>query len=102
MFEGKKGYVRKINKAVKFFSNYDTHLLHSRPLLYKKIEEFDLKISQAPPELAELLWEAHVLLNGFFNGTPFVKLFECTRGVSWGKQVQITKIPAPNPKVKTK
>ena len=27
-------------------------------------------------------------LNGFFNVTPFVKLYETARGVSWGKQFQ--------------
>ena len=102
MFKNKKGYTRKINKAVKYFSNYDQHLLHSRPILLNKLIEFDLNIKKADSKLAELLWEAHVLLNGFFNGTPFVKLFECTKGVSWGKQIQITQIPKPQVKIQTK
>ncbi len=100
MFEGRQGQVRKINRAVKFFSNYDSHLLHSRPLFFEKLHEFDLKIKQAEPGLSELLWEAHVLLNGFFAGTAFVKLYESTKGVSWGKQVHITQKPNPQQKIK--
>jgi hypothetical protein len=88
MFVGKKGMSSKIEKAVGYFSDYDKHLLHSRPLPLKKIKEFDLLIELADKKLQELLWESYILLNGFFNITPFVKLFETTNGVSWGTQVQ--------------
>lgn len=78
----------KIRKAVSYFSDYDTHLLHSRPLPIEKLTEFGLKIELADDKLQDLLWEAHILLNGFFNVSPFVKLYENTHGVSWGKQFQ--------------
>ncbi|MFH1781603.1 MAG: hypothetical protein ABH835_03250, partial [Patescibacteria group bacterium] len=84
MFENKKGMSSKIKKAVNYFSDYDKHLLHSRPLSLKKLQKFGLNIELADDNLQELLWEAYILLNGFFNITPFVKLFETTNGVSWG------------------
>ncbi|USN58916.1 MAG: hypothetical protein H6767_02255 [Candidatus Peribacteria bacterium] len=88
MFENKKGTTSKIKKAVDYFSDYDKHLLHSRPLSLKKLQKFGLNIELADDNLQELLWEAYILLNGFFNISPFVKLFETTNGVSWGKQIQ--------------
>lgn len=88
MFENKKGKSKEINKAVNYFSDYDRHLLHSRPLSLKKLQKFKLNIELADETLQELLWESYILLNGFFNISPFVKLFETTNGISWGKQVQ--------------
>ena len=96
MFEGKKGHARRINKAVNFFSDYDKHLLHSRPILFEKLKEYDLKNEQPDKELAELLWEAYILINGFFSVAPFVKLYECIHGVSWGKQLHISMTPQPD------
>lgn len=83
MFKKEKNTTGKIKKAVNYFSDYDKHLLHSRPLSLKKLEKFNLNIKFADPILQELLWEAYILLNGFFNMTPFVKLYETLHGVSW-------------------
>jgi len=88
MFQGEKNLGRKISRAVKYLSDYDKHLLHSRPLSLEKLTGFGLKIGLADSTLQELLWEAHILLNGFFNVTPFVKVYESMHGVSWGKQFQ--------------
>jgi len=88
MFEKKKWISAKIKKVVDYFSAYDKHLLHSRPLCLKKIQKFWLNIELADEKLEELLWEAHILLNWFFSVTPFVKLFETTNWISWWKQFQ--------------
>lgn len=88
MFNGEKGVDKKIKKAVSYFSDYDTHLMHSRPLPMEKLTAFGLKIELADDKLQDLLWEAYILLNGFFNISPFVKLYESAYGVSWGKQFQ--------------
>ena len=88
MFKGEKNVDKKIKRAVAYFSDYDTHLLHSRPLPFEKLTEFGLKIELADETLQELLWETYILLNGFFNVSPFVKLYESAHGVSWGKQFQ--------------
>jgi len=94
MFEKneEKDLDEKIEKAVKYVSSYEEHLMHSRPLSIKKLKSFGLKIEYADPSLEELLWEAHILINGFFKISPFVKLYENTTGISWGKTgVQILK-----------
>lgn len=94
MFEGQKGQSRLIKKAVNFFSDYDKHLLHSRPLVYSKINNFGLKIEISDSSLSPLLWESFILLNGFFTLTPFIKLFENAHGVSYGRQhIQIPIMP---------
>jgi len=88
MFKGEKNVNKKIKKAVSYFSDYDTHLMHSRPLPMDKLTAFGLKIELADDTLQDLLWESYILLNGFFNVSPFVKLYESAHGVSWGKQFQ--------------
>lgn len=86
----------RITSVVDYFSDYDQHLTHSRPLLLSKIKKFGLNINQAEDELASLIWEAHLLIDGFFESSPFVKLYENSYGISWGRQVpQI--IPANTP-----
>lgn len=86
MFKGEKNVDKKIKKAVSYFSDYDTHLMHSRPLSIEKLTTFGLKIELADNRLQDLLWEAYILINGFFNASTFVKLYESAYGVSWGKQ----------------
>jgi hypothetical protein len=93
---------RKIKKAVGYFSDYDTHRIHSRPLSPSKLSDFGLKIEVADEMLRDLLWEAYILLNGFFNISPFVKLYESAHGVSWGKQFQIMIAPQQPPQAKPK
>ena len=88
MLKGKEKYTNQVKDAVEYFSDYDTHLLHSRPLVIGKLKQFDLNIFQSEDPLTELIWEAYVHLNGFFGVTPFVKLYENRYGVSWGKQFQ--------------
>lgn len=88
MLKGKEKYEGQIKETVKYFSDYDTHLLHSRPLVISKLKKFDLNIYQADDTLSELIWEAYVHINGFFGMTPFVKLYENRYGVSWGSLFQ--------------
>lgn len=88
MFSSDKKTKNKIKKAVEYLSAYDQHLLHSRPLSFDKLRQFNLKLQVADKDLSDLLWEGYILLNGFFNITPFVKLYESLNGISWGKQFQ--------------
>lgn len=96
MFAGVKNNVRKIKKAAAYFSDYNTHKVHSRPLTPDKLSDFCLQLEVAENPLRDLLWEAYILLNGFFNVSQFVKLYESTHGVSWGKQFQILMGPLPS------
>ena len=93
MLQGKEEFQGQINTAVDFFSDYDTHLLHSRPLILTKIENLKLRVEQAEQNLSELIWEAYIQLNGFFGISPFVKLYENRYGISWGKAFQPLLLP---------
>lgn len=84
-----KDETRKIEEAVNFFSSYDEHKTHSRSLTFERVKHLGLNIKLAEGELKPLLREAHILLNGFFEITPFVKVFENSAGLSWGRQFQI-------------
>ena len=88
MFKNDKRRKPTIKKAVKYFSSYDKHRLHSRPLFLEKIQDLNLSISIADKQLELLIWEVYILLGGFFNISPFVKLYESNNGVSWGRQFQ--------------
>lgn len=88
MLKGKEKRDGQVRDSVEYFSDYDTHLLHSRPLVISKLKQFELNIVQSEDPLTELIWEAYVHLNGFFGLTPFVKLYENRHGVSWGTQFQ--------------
>lgn len=88
MFKGDTSKQELIQEAVKFFSDYDTHRTHSRSLTFNKVKHLGLNIVTADSDLKNLLREAHILLNGFFNVTLFVKVFENSQGLSWGRQFQ--------------
>lgn len=88
MFKDEAAARKGITRAVKFLSDHGEHLLHSRPLSLEKLARFGLKLEYADDTLQGLLWEAYILINGFFSVSPFVKLYESAHGVSWGKQFQ--------------
>jgi Serine dehydrogenase proteinase len=89
MLKGTERFEGQVSKTVDFFSDYDKHLLHSRPLILEKLKEFDLNITQSDQPLSDLIWEAYIQINGFFAMTAFVKLYENIHGVTWGKQYQV-------------
>lgn len=95
MFSGEADKEEVVEAAVQFFANYDLHKTHSRPLTFEKLAGLGLNISKASGELESLLREAHLLINGSFEVTPFVKTFENAHGMSWGRQIQI--VPGPPP-----
>lgn len=77
----------EIEKVVDYFSAYDVHLTHSRPLLFDKLKGFGLPIAIPEKKLQDLLWEIYLHVSGFLNSTPWYKLYENTHGISWGKQI---------------
>jgi len=95
MFEGDESKKDAIEKAVKFFSNYDEHKTHSRPLNFAKVRNFGLNIEVANPSLQLLLREAWILIDAFFKHTSFVKLYENAEGLSWGMQFIAAGVPIP-------
>lgn len=89
MFKNEKD-APKVEEIVDFFSDYDTHLTHSRPLIINKIADFGIKIEIADGDLKDLLWEAFILIDGLFNSTPYVKLYENSENLSYGKAVKVS------------
>lgn len=104
MFKGEDKKDKIIEEATTFFSNYEEHLTHSRPFSFDKLSSLNLKIEPAADNLLrDLLWEAYILINGFFSVSPFVKLYENAHGVSWGRQLhQIIVGPQSQPQQKPK
>ena len=100
MFKKEKDTDEKIDQAVKYLSNYDEHLMHSRPLPINKLSDLGLKVKRADDTLKDLLWEAYILISGFFNISSFVKLYENTKDISWGQQLPVT-LPPPQNKLKS-
>lgn len=84
-----KGDEKTITSAVDYFSNYDEHKIHSRPLLFEKINSFGLSVTQSDENLSTLLWEAYILLNGFFSSSQFSKIYENGFGISFGRQYSL-------------
>lgn len=89
MFEGSEAEAEKIAEAVEYFSDYDKHKTHGRPLTVEKLKPLGLKIQVVDSPIRELIRESYILLNGFFSVSPFVKLYENNQGLSWGRQFLI-------------
>lgn len=100
MFEDDDSKQETIKTAVDFFSDYDQHKTHSRPLTFDRVKDLGLKIAVAEGELRTLMREAHILLNGFMSVSPFVKLYENNRGLSWGRQFQQV-LPTVSPQIQS-
>lgn len=96
MFRDENDKAEQIEKAVAYFSNYDLHLIHSRPITLNKLKEFGLKVNIVDDPLRTLIREAYILINGFMTVSPFYKLYENTKDISWGKQVHLN-IQQPQP-----
>ena len=86
MFKDDSDKAEIIESAVRFLSDYDDHKIHSRPFMYDKLNTLQLKIELSEDPLTGFLWEAYILLVGFFGKTDFVKLYENSRNISWGRQ----------------
>ncbi|MBL0739924.1 SDH family Clp fold serine proteinase [Chryseolinea lacunae] len=87
MFAGKQDVETvRITEIVEYFSSYDDHMTHSRPLHYGKIAQLGVMINQPTGRLRDLIWETFILINIFFGNTGFYKLYENNYGISWGRQ----------------
>lgn len=97
MFHGEEGREEAIEAIAAFFSDYDEHKTHSRPLTLDKIQHLGLKVSHADQELAQYLRETHIVMTAFFNANGFVKIYENNRGLSWGRMWQPRGVLPPLP-----
>ena len=88
---------------VSFFSDYNTHKSHSRPIFFREVQELGLKVSLFEEDIRELVWDTFLCFKVMHEFTPFVKMFENGRGVNWGRQhlsspaqIQLQPILPPN------
>lgn len=88
-----------VSSIVEFFSNYDTHKSHGRSINRAKAEELKLKVRtvEEVPGLPDLIRSLYNQYVWWFDVTPFIKMFENTHGVNWGRQIQTLQIQIPNP-----
>ncbi len=91
----------RVVAAVNFFTDYDLHKTHSRPIDREQVAKLDLNV--VPLESIDGLSD---LVRSLFNQyevaldkTPFFKFFEDSRGINWGRQVSeiVIGMPAPGP-----
>ena len=87
MYQGEEIDEEEIDDLVDFLTKYDDHKIHSRPIFFDKIKDYHIEVEKADGELSNLMREAYILLNGLFSVTNFVKIYENSDGLSYGKQV---------------
>ena len=87
MYKNKEAKEEEIDELVEFLTKYDDHKIHSRPIFFDKIKDFHIEVEKAEGELSRLMREAHILLNGFFDVTTFVKIYENSTNMSFGRQI---------------
>ena len=76
----------KVDSIVTFFSDYNLHRSHSRPIFFKEAKKIGLKVSLFKEEIANSVWEIYLCFRAMHDLTPYVKLFENSKGINWGKQ----------------
>lgn len=89
MFDGDDSMEDTIEHAKEFFSDYDKHKLHSRPLTYQDVDHLGLNIQLADGNLKALMREAYIHLYGLMEISPIVKIYENSDDLSWGRNFQV-------------
>ncbi len=77
---------KTIAGIVSFFSDYDTHKSHSRPIFFREVQKLGLKVALFEDDIRDLVWDFFLCLKVMHELTPFIKIFENGRGTHWGKQ----------------
>lgn len=104
MFKDQANTEKKIADIVTFFSDYDTHKSHARPIFITDAQKIGLDVENlsSNPELRKKVWELFLCIKVFFDVTINVKIFENTKGINWGKQflppgaaIQMRPMPQP-------
>lgn len=84
-------------KIMPIFARHNKTLSHNRSIGLDIIKKLPLKVIDLDePQHADLqknLWQLYCGIDWFFRNTAFVKLFENSRGVSWGRLYQEAVVP---------
>lgn len=87
----------KVNKIVEHFSNYDIHNSHERSINRAKARQLGLKIVYVE-EIQDLEGLVRGLCNQYeywFDKTEFIKVFENSRGINWGRMQKLVPVVTP-------
>lgn len=85
----------RVAQIVDFFSSHDKHKSHARSIDRDTARNVGLNVSRVEDDnaLAEHVHSLYIQYDWFFDHTPFLKLFENSRGVSWGRQLPVASEP---------
>lgn len=76
---------RKAKQVVSLFSDTQTNILHTNPICYRDIQEYNLNVSLATDSLKESLWEVYKLTSSMFKECNYYKLYYC-EGMWYGSK----------------
>lgn len=87
----------RVTKVVDYFSSYDEHKSHGRSIDRTKSRELGLVVENVEDTkgLEDLIRSLHNQYGFWFDRTPFVKMFEDSRGICWGRQIQNVTVQLP-------
>jgi Serine dehydrogenase proteinase len=88
-----------IDCIVTTFLNYDEHKDHGRSIDRAKARDFKLRITniEDTPGLNDLVRSLYNQYEKWFELTTFFKMYENTRGVSWGRQSNTLQVTQSSP-----
>ena len=80
----------KTKTIVKFFSNYDDHKSHARPIFFSDAKAIGVKVNSLSdnPALKSNIWDLYLHIKIMFDASFNVKIYENSHGVNWGKNFQ--------------
>ena len=87
----------RVTAIVDHFSDYDLHKSHARSIDRAKCRELGLVVSEleAAGHLRDLVRSLANQYELFFDKSPFIKLYENSRGINWGRQSQRLTLEVP-------
>jgi len=87
----------KIKEILEYFTSFDLHKSHGRSIDRKKAKELKLSVtySEDIENLAPLVRSLYNQYQFWFNVTPFYKMFENSKGINWGRQMQTIQVQVP-------
>lgn len=85
------------SKIVQFFSDYNTHKSHSRPIMLPDASDVGVNVKplQDQPDLKTKVWDLYLCIKFLFDGSEQIKIFENSKGVNWGKQFRVQMLSLP-------
>jgi hypothetical protein len=87
MLKNEKNRKNKAKKIAGFFSNYNQHKSHANPIFMHDAKEIGVNVCSLAEKSIDLncrVWELFLNIKVLFDSTTYVKLYENSRGISWG------------------